>query len=299
MNASDAGARGHTATKLMEQDMERKPQSRYRRQIREECADGQVSSWPQGLRLMRQRRSIEAGERAAVAALEDIGTGAEESVLLSAARMGHPTAFGDLVVRHAGRIRRMVYRITRNREDAEDAVQDCFKSAFAHFESFRGRSRFSTWLTRIALNAALMKIRARRYELVPIDDSLESLVSVKYRHVLRSSLSPEESYSRGELQSILADEIARLKQTFQEPVLLCHMKGLKTQEAARVLGISNSAVKARLRRARLALRFRLEHLGISKNSSIDNCRGTSNLFRHQRGSPVWFAPTARKADFRD
>ena len=87
MNASDAGARGHTATKLMEQDMERKPQSRYRRQIREECADGQVSSWPQGLRVMRQRRSIEAGERAAVAALEDIGTGAEESVLLSRAAL--------------------------------------------------------------------------------------------------------------------------------------------------------------------------------------------------------------------
>jgi RNA polymerase sigma-70 factor, ECF subfamily len=283
----------------MEQDMERMPQGRYSRQIREECADGQVSSWPGGRCLIRQRSSIETGVRAAVAATADIDPGAEESVLLSAARMGHPTAFGDLVGRHAARIRRMAYRITRNREDAEDAVQDCFKSAFAHFESFRGQSRFSTWLTRIALNAALMKIRVRRCKLIPLDDSIEALVSVKYRHVRPSSLTPEESYSRGELQSILADEIARLKQRFQEPVLLCHMKGLKTQEAARVLGISNSAVKARLRRARLALRFRLEHLGIGKNSSIDNCPGASNRFRRDRGSPGLFAPTCRNADFGD
>ncbi len=298
MNASDAGARGHTATKLMEQDMERKPQSRCSQQISEECADGQDSSWPRARCLIRHRPSVRTRARA-VGIFAEIGPDAEETALLTAARMGHPTAFGDLVGRHAGRIRRMAFRITRNREDAEDAIQECFKNAFVHFNSFRGQSRFSTWLTRIATNCALMKIRTRRRELVPLDDSIEALVSVKLRHALRLSLTPEERYARREFESILADEIARLKQRFQEPVLLCHLEGLKTQEAARVLGISNSAVKARLHRARLGLRFRLARLGINKNPSIDNRRAGSNLFCRDRVSPGLFAPTGQNHDFGD
>ena len=242
--------------------------------------DNPVSSWPGGRCLMPQRHSIETGEPAAVASFGDIGPGAEEAVLLTAARMGHPTAFGDLVGRHAGRIRRMAFRITRNREDAEDAAQDCFKNAFAHFESFRGQSRFSTWLTRIAMNAALMKIRQRHREPVPLDDSLESLVSLNYRHGRHLSLSPEENYSRVELESILTDEIARLRPSLRGPVVLCHMQGRIPQDAAKVLGISNCACKARLRRARLTLRFRLELLGIGKNARADSRRIGSNFFCH-------------------
>jgi RNA polymerase sigma factor (sigma-70 family) len=144
-----------------------------------------------------------------------------------------------------------------------------------------------------------MKIRERRHELVPLDESVEALVSVKYRHVLRTSLTPEERYSRREFENILTDEIARLKQRFQEPVLLCHVKGLKTQEAARVLGISNSAVKARLRRARLALRVRLQRLGIGKNASANNHRVGSNFFCHDQELPGWFARTGRTPSFGD
>jgi RNA polymerase sigma factor (sigma-70 family) len=187
---------------------------------RDEYRDNQASSWTGGRRLVRQRRSIETRERPAAAAFGDIDPGAEEDALLTAARMGHPTAFGDLVKGHTRRLRRMAFRITRNREDAEDAVQECFKSAFLHFESFRGQSRFTTWLTRIALNAALMKIRRRHREPVPLDDSLESYVSPKYRHSSRASLSPEERYSRVELQGILANEIARLRPVLRRPVVL-------------------------------------------------------------------------------
>jgi RNA polymerase sigma-70 factor (ECF subfamily) len=244
-------------------------------------------------------RKIEKREPAGFAALGDIGPGAEEALLLAAARMGHPTAFGYLVERYAGRIRRIALRITRNREDAEDAAQECFKSAFTHFKSFRGQSRFSTWLTRIALNAALMKIRARRRDLVPLNDSLESLVSVKYHHGLRSSLSPEESYSRGELDSILADETVRLRPRLRGPVVLCYMEGLIARDAAKVLGISNSAIKARLRRARLTLRFRLQSLGITKNASASNRRVGSDLFCQDREPPRWFAPTGQTPDFGD
>jgi RNA polymerase sigma-70 factor, ECF subfamily len=244
-------------------------------------------------------RKMDSGKPARVAALGDIGPGTDEAVLLTAARMGHPTAFGYLVERHAGRIRRIALRITRNREDAEDAAQECFKSAFTHFESFRGESRFSTWLTRIALNAALMKIRARRRDLVPLYDSLESLVSVKYHHGLRSRLSPEESYSRGELQSILADETVRLRPRLRGPVVLCYMEGLIARDAAKVLGISNSAIKARLRRARLTLRSRLEHLGVGKNASESDRRVGSDLFCRDPEPPRWFAPTVQTPDFGD
>ena len=271
----------------------------WRRQERQECRDNPVSGWPGGRCLARQRHSAETSEPAAVASFGDIGPGAEEAVLLTAARMGHPTAFGDLVGRHAGRIRRMAFRITRNREDAEDATQDCFKSALAHFESFRGQSRFSTWLTRIALNAALMKIRRRHRELVPLDDSLESLVSLKYRHGRHLSVSPEESYSREELESLLAEEIARLKPSLREPVVLSHMEGRGTQDAAKALGISKSAFKARLRRARLTLRIRLERLGIGKNATANRRRVASESFCDGRGSSVLFVATGRTPFFGD
>ena len=234
---------------------------------------------------------IETKQPEGFAALGDIGPGAEDAVLLTAVRMGHPSAFGYLVERHARRIWRIAFRITRNREDAEDAVQDCFKSAFTHFESFRGQSRFSTWLTRIALNAALMKIRGRHPEPVPLDDSLESSNSCKYRRGRHVSLSPEERYSRVELESILADEIGRLRPGLRGPVLLCLMEGRIAAEAAKVLGISNSAFKARLRRAMLTLRLRLERLGIRKNAPASNRRVGSNFFSHNREPQAWFAPT--------
>ena len=271
----------------------------WRRQERQECRDNPVSSWPDGWCLMRQRHSIETREPAAAASFEDIGPGAEEAVLLTAARVGHPTAFGDLARRHVGRIRRMAFRITRNREDAEDAVQDCFKSAFVHFHSFRGQSRFSTWLARIAMNCALMKVRARRRDLIPLDDSVESCVSIKHRRVRPSILTPEENYRRKELESILAEQIARLQPKLQSALHLHLREGLMAHEAAEVLGISSGAVKARVHRARLALRFRLERLGIGKNTSANSRRVGSNSVCHDRGSSGSFAPTGRNGVFGD
>src|SRR5260370_5193667 len=82
-----------------------------------------------------------------------------DETLVAAAKNGHSGAFDDLCKRHAEKMFRISYRITRNREDAEDAVQECFLNAFLHLQDFDGRSRFSTWLTRIAMNAALMKLR--------------------------------------------------------------------------------------------------------------------------------------------
>jgi len=298
VNPSDAGTRGHTATRVMEQDMERRPQSRRSRQIREEGADGQVSSWPRRRHVIGYRPLVGTSAEAPVGVVAEIGPDAEETVLLTAARMGHPTAFCDLVEGHTGRLRRMAFRITRNREDAEDVVQECFKNALTHLDAFRGQSRFSTWLTRIALNAALMKIRRRHREL-RVDDSADTSLALKWDHIPSPNPTPEQNHCRVELESILTDEIARLKPSLRGPVVLCHMEGRQVQDGAKALGISNSAFKARLRRARLTLRFRLERLGIGKNTCANSCRVGSNFFCHDRGSPSLFAPTRRNADFGD
>jgi RNA polymerase sigma-70 factor, ECF subfamily len=228
----------------------------------------------------------------------EIVPSAKEGALLTAARMGHPTAFGDLVEGHTGRLRRMAFRITRNREDAEDVVQECFKNALTHLDAFRGQSRFSTWLTRIALNAALMKIRWRHREL-RVDDSADTSLALKWDHIPSPNPTPEQNHCRVELESILTDEVARLKPSLRGPVVLCHMEGQIAADAAKALGISNSAVKARLRRARLVLRFRLERLGIGKNASASHRRIGSNFFCQDREPPGRFAPTVQTPDFGD
>jgi RNA polymerase sigma-70 factor, ECF subfamily len=277
--------------------MKPKPQSRSSREIYQERSEGQVLRWPPGRHLIWRRPSTQGGVRAAGAAIAETGPTAEERVLLRAARMGHPTAFADLVQGEARRLRCLALRITRNREDAEDVVQDCFKRALMHFGSFRGESRFSTWLTRIAVNCALRKVQARRREQVPLDDSVESLSSLKYRYVMALGFSPEESYLRAEMESILTEEIARLRPGFKGPVVLCHIEGLIVRDAAKVLGISNSALKARLHRARLALRGRLELLGIVKNASENSRRIRLRLPRATSSRTV--GTTRRKPDFGD
>ncbi len=234
--------------------------------------------------LMSQPCAIEPKKGVAISAFASLPPDAEETVLLTAARMGNQAAFGALVERDAERIHHMVFRITRNHEDAEDAVQECFKSAFAHFKSFRGQSRFSTWLTRIALNCALMKVRARRRELVPLDDSIESSISVEYQHVLRSSLTPEESYSRKELESTLAEEMARLKPNLKKALHLYLMEELITRDAAKLLGISNAALKSRVRKARLVLRSRLRRRGIGRRPPSNRSETGSTGFDQGGGA---------------
>ena len=212
--------------------------------------------------LMLPHCATETRVMAAVSGFAGFCPDAEETVLLTAARMGNEAAFSALIKLNAKRIHRVTFRITRNREDAEDALQECFKSAFAHLKSFRGQSRFSTWLTSIAQRCALMKVRGRRRELLSFDNSIEHLISAEYRHVQRPSLTPHESYSRGELASTLAEEMARLKPNLQKAVHLCLMEQQTCQDAAKLLGISNAALKARVHRGRLALRAGLNRRGI-------------------------------------
>src|SRR5258705_4965403 len=104
------------------------------------------------------------------AAVSDLRVWSEQQ-WIAAAKTGSRAPFGELCERHAKKVFRIIYRIMRNREDAEDAAQECFLNAFVHLKDFDGRSQFATWLTRIAINAALMKLRKNRgAREVPIDE---------------------------------------------------------------------------------------------------------------------------------
>ncbi len=153
-------------------------------------------------------------------------------------------------------------RILRNREDAEDAVQQAFKHAFVHLDSFQGDSRFSTWITRIAINEALQLVRKRR----PGHTSLEASTpegTAKTIEIEDAAATPEETVNERELHGILNQAIGELRPIFRKVVQLYEIDELSSEKTARRMGLSNSTVKARALRARRLLRRKLAvRLGI-------------------------------------
>src|SRR6202163_4342593 len=136
-------------------------------------------------------------------AVSDLRAWSEEQ-LIAAARNGRRAPFGELCERHMKQVSCVTRRIIRNREDAEDAVQDCFLNAFVHLKDFDGRSRFATWLTRIAINAALMELRKKRgAREVPMDEPNPSFEPVAQREFRDGAPDPEESCSARERREIL------------------------------------------------------------------------------------------------
>jgi len=176
--------------------------------------------------------------------------------LVAAAKSGDAGAFDELFKRHTPAIFRTTHRITRNREDAEDALQECFLSTFLHLKSFDGKARFSTWLTRIAMNAALMKLRKNRgyRELRTSEPEGPSELRPELQ-LADPSPTPEERYAKAEQAAILRDAIAQLRPTIRKTVET-QLQGRSLDETAEVLGVSVTAVKARLFHARAALRQR-------------------------------------------
>jgi RNA polymerase sigma factor (sigma-70 family) len=150
---------------------------------------------------------------------------------------------------------RITYRITRNRQDAEDAVQECFLNAFLHLKNFDGRSRFSTWLTRIAMNAALMKLRKNHASReVPIGVSVETSELCSEHQVSDFSPNPEELCTKSEREATLRDAIAKLRPSIRKALEIHKLQERSLEETATVLGISVGAVRARVFHARAALR---------------------------------------------
>jgi len=177
--------------------------------------------------------------------------------LVAVAKMGDRTAFDELHKRHAAKMFRVAHRITRHREDAEDAVQESFLNAYVHLKNFEGRARFSTWLSRIASNAALMKVRRNRVSReVPIEEPTERFEFRPEDKLEDTSPNPEEICAKGEQEAALRDAIAKLRPTLREAVELYQFLECSLHETANVLGISVAATKGRLFHARATLRRR-------------------------------------------
>jgi RNA polymerase sigma-70 factor (ECF subfamily) len=179
-------------------------------------------------------------------------TEANEAGLLVVAKRGETAAFDLLYRTYAERILRKVHGITRNHEDAEDAVQEAFLSAFRHIQTFDGRSAFSTWLTRIGINSAFMLLRKKRnsHEAAQAKDS-ESESSWE---ATDSAPDPEQQYAEQERLTLLRGAIARLRPSIRRAVEIHTLHGRSVEEMASEMGISVCAAKGRLFHARAALR---------------------------------------------
>lgn len=182
-----------------------------------------------------------------------------DAVLVSTAKSGDADAFIELSKRHYRRILRETYRITKNQQDAEDALQDSLLKAFYHLKNFEERSSFSTWFTRIAMNSALMILRKKKRGCLEFSIDGADDPNGKYeRWELQSpDEDPESSYARRERKALLRKAILRLPPLSREVVELRHLREYSAREIAGALGISIPAVKSRLSRARLTLRAEL------------------------------------------
>jgi RNA polymerase sigma-70 factor, ECF subfamily len=187
-----------------------------------------------------------------------VPTGFDESVLVAQAKAGDQNAFSELVNRYERKIYRLAKNITRNDEDAEDVLQDAFLKAYTHLDNFKGDSKFYTWIVRIAVNEALMRLRKRKTDRsVPLDEPVELGEETVAREIAVWEDNPEQQYSQEEWRRILDEAVDSLKPDFRTVFVLRDIEELSTEETAETLGISVPAVKSRLLRARLALRERL------------------------------------------
>jgi RNA polymerase sigma-70 factor, ECF subfamily len=190
-----------------------------------------------------------------------------EESLVAAARSGQRAAFGELCERNAKKIFRVARRITRNREDAEDAVQDSFLNAFVHLTDFDGRSRFSTWLTRIAINSALAKLRKnRRVREVPMEEPNATAEFEPHYETRDTAPNPEESYSQLERKEVVSAAIDGLQPGARRVVEFHKLQELSASETAQILGVSTPAVKSRMFHARAALREMLSLKSVSRSN---------------------------------
>jgi RNA polymerase sigma-70 factor (ECF subfamily) len=179
-------------------------------------------------------------------------------LLVAAAKSGDAAAFEELVSRYERKIFRLTMNITRNREDAEDAMQDAFLKSYSHLKTFQGDSRFYTWLVRIAANEALMRLRKRRPNQFSLDEPIEGDEDLMPRELQDWGPGPEQRFAQTEMREILSSVIDELEPDYRTVFVLRDIEELSTEDTASTLGISVPAVKSRLLRARLKLRQKLD-----------------------------------------
>ena len=170
--------------------------------------------------------------------------------IVARVRDGETDAFEELVRKHGRRVYRSLLGILGSAEEAEDALQDAFLKAFQNLTHFEGRSRFSTWLVRIAINTGLQRVRSRKQ----VDSLDEENEEFRPRNIQAWADTPEEFYSREELRRLVEKEVMKLPVKYRVALMLRDLEELSTEEAAAALGLSVPGLKARVLRGRLMLR---------------------------------------------
>jgi RNA polymerase sigma-70 factor, ECF subfamily len=183
--------------------------------------------------------------------------------LVDLAQRGDNDAFAELIERHAATCKRLALSILRDKQDAEDEVQDACWKAFEHLSQFQKDARFATWLSRIVVNQCLMRLRKdKRARFLYLDDGVAG-EEVAVLELPGGEPTPEAGVARGELRRVLRQEIARIPPLLRDVFVLRDVQELPMCDVASRLGISVAAAKSRLLRARLELRARMQkHCGL-------------------------------------
>ena len=174
-------------------------------------------------------------------------------------KAGDALAFEEIISRYESKVMSLALRFTRNQEDAEEVMQDVFTTVFRKIDGFRGQSAFSSWLYRIVVNAAFMKLRKRKQnQTVPMDDLSPA---IKQFCVDRDALSGAYSQNIAvshEMQAVIQQAVNRLPDQYKAVFVLRDVDGLSNQETGEILNLSIPAVKSRLHRSRIMLRKKLQ-----------------------------------------
>jgi RNA polymerase sigma-70 factor (ECF subfamily) len=200
--------------------------------------------------------------------------------LVHATKNGEVAAFEQLVKRYDRKLLRIAQSITHNREDSQDAVQEAFLKAYQNLSAFREDSKFSTWLFRITVNQSLMKLRKQRSTReASLDDDFQAEGEVLPKEVTDWAPNPEQLYWASELRDILSKCLEELSPILRMVFVLRDIEGLTIDQTVEVLNVSQTAVKARLLRARLQLRE-----GLTKYFSQQTHLARAQLFPSGRGT---------------
>ena len=192
--------------------------------------------------------------------------------LVRLAQGGENRAFDELVRRYQDKVYRLSYKILRHEDDAAEALQDAFLSAYRGLNNFKAESTFSTWLYRVATNASLMKYRKRRDNHISLDQSQSQNDEAEPMQLPDWSALPLDELLTAETREVMAESIERLPDELRKVFVLRDIEGLSNAGVGDLLGLSVAAVKSRLHRARIALRERLNRYFADKLTRKDRAR---------------------------